>query len=196
MAGGEVARCRGCSARSQPTCDRLPRGEEPLGDAALVEDLDRPRVQPARPRAGQLLARPPLERPTPRPRPAPAPPPASNRSGRRPRSPPNAPAIYALLPVVVPFAAGQYGARAGLVTRATCAINLVWQGKGSPSWLALAAPSGVLDRSTWLRHAFGSASLLGTPIAAPGRPTVTRMRRCRNRRSPIRPRTIRAGTRT
>ena len=36
-------------------------GEEPVGDAALVEDLDGPRVQPAGARADELLTGPPLE---------------------------------------------------------------------------------------------------------------------------------------
>ena len=42
-------------------CDRLALGQEPLGDAALIEQLDRPRVEPAGPRAVQLLLGPPLE---------------------------------------------------------------------------------------------------------------------------------------
>ena len=61
-------------------------GEEALGDAALIEDLDRARVQAAGPRArrapGSAGARA-RRRP---PAPAPAPPPASARSGRRRRS--------------------------------------------------------------------------------------------------------------
>ena len=40
---------------------RLPFGEEALGDAALIEHLDRARVQPAGARAGELLAGAPLD---------------------------------------------------------------------------------------------------------------------------------------
>jgi hypothetical protein len=34
-------------------------------------------------------------------------------------------------------------------------------------WLALVPAGGVLDRSTWLCHAFGSAALPAGTIAAP-----------------------------
>ena len=39
----------------------LPLREEPIGDAALVEDLDRARVQAARARAGEVLVGAPLD---------------------------------------------------------------------------------------------------------------------------------------
>ena len=58
--GGEVAEVEHRAAETDGLRD-LPLGEEPPRDPALVEDLERARVEPARPRADQLCRRTPLE---------------------------------------------------------------------------------------------------------------------------------------
>ena len=60
MAGGEVADVEPGTAEPRDL-GHLPLGEEPIGDAALVEDLDGARLQTARARAGQVLVGAPLD---------------------------------------------------------------------------------------------------------------------------------------
>ncbi len=60
MPGWKVADVQG-NPRERPDLGHLPFREEPIGDAALVEDLDGARVQAARARAGEVLARAPLD---------------------------------------------------------------------------------------------------------------------------------------
>ena len=58
--GGEVADVQR-DPGELPHVDDLSLGEEPIGDSALIEDLDRARVQATRARAGQVLVRAPLD---------------------------------------------------------------------------------------------------------------------------------------
>ena len=60
MAGGEAGDVQRGAGEAH-RLDGLSLGEEPVGDAALVEDLDRPRVEPAGPGADQVGGRAPLE---------------------------------------------------------------------------------------------------------------------------------------
>ena len=97
VAGGEVADVQRDPANAW-TCDRLPLGEEPFGDAALIEHLDGPRA--GRGAAIDLLARAPLTIATSIP-PAPTRPPASCPSALLRRSPPHARSYTAPLPSLV-----------------------------------------------------------------------------------------------
>ena len=58
--GGEVADAES-DPGELPDLDGLPLREEPVGDPALIEDLDGPWVQTTRARAGQVLAGAPLD---------------------------------------------------------------------------------------------------------------------------------------
>ena len=60
VASGEVADVETHASESR-NLRCLPFREESVGDATLIEDLDRARGQPAGPRAGQLLIRTPLD---------------------------------------------------------------------------------------------------------------------------------------
>ena len=60
MPGGEAADIQRRSGEARGLRD-LPLGEEPPGDATLVEDLDGARVEAARARAGQFRRRAPLD---------------------------------------------------------------------------------------------------------------------------------------
>jgi hypothetical protein len=60
VAGGEVADVQPGPGEALDL-HRLPRREEPIGDPALVEHLDRARVQATRARAGEVLARAPFD---------------------------------------------------------------------------------------------------------------------------------------
>ena len=60
MAGGEVADVEPGTAEPRDL-RHLPLGKEPIGDAALVEDLDGARLQTARARARQVLVGAPLD---------------------------------------------------------------------------------------------------------------------------------------
>jgi len=60
VAGGEVADVQR-DPGERLDLHRLPLREEPIGDAALIEHLDRARVQTAGARAVELLARAPLD---------------------------------------------------------------------------------------------------------------------------------------
>ena len=60
VAGRDVADVQPDAAEGRDL-RHLPLGQEAVGDPALVEHLDRPRVQPARPRAGKVLVRAPLD---------------------------------------------------------------------------------------------------------------------------------------
>ena len=59
--GGEVADVQAGSPANPATCSHLSLRQEPVGDAALVEDLDGARVQAAGARAGEVLAGAPLD---------------------------------------------------------------------------------------------------------------------------------------
>ena len=85
VAGGKIADVERRRRQSRDL-RLLPLGEKPIGDAALIEDLDGARVQTAGTRAGEVLARRVARRWQRRCPPAPARPPASDRSGRRRRS--------------------------------------------------------------------------------------------------------------
>jgi hypothetical protein len=60
VAGGKVADVQGGPAETLDL-GRLSIREKPIGDPALIEHLDRPRLKAARTRAGQVLAVAPLD---------------------------------------------------------------------------------------------------------------------------------------
>ena len=96
VAGGEVADVQPDRRRTPATCATCPSARNRSAMPALVEHLDRARVQAARARAGELLARRAARRSRRRRPPAPARPPASAPSDRLRRSPPHASIVLPL----------------------------------------------------------------------------------------------------
>ena len=89
VAGGEAGEVEP-GAAERGDLGHLPLRQEPLGDPALVEHLDRARVQAARARAGELLVLASLDDGDVDPRQGQLGPPASAPSDRLPRPPPHA----------------------------------------------------------------------------------------------------------
>ena len=116
VAGREVADVQADAGEARDL-RRLALREEPIGDAALVEHLDRARVQAAGARAGEVLVWRAARRSRRRRPPAPARRPASARSDRRRRSPPHArthPCLTAPVPSIHLLGGRLWGTTGGL----------------------------------------------------------------------------------